>query len=402
MEGQRRHRRRQLQPRRDVPARQPGEQGLSPQARLTNGRVLKSRPAPAGASSCWRLRQPLLADMEARTSPARLARRPRFHRRLVPRAGCGAGSHWLPFLTLAGLHFLVAAVRKRGAPPGPRGRIRRKATSTSSAGDGWLEPVLVEVDGHQVWLPTTDDDEEDAEDGEPSARLRPAPPPQRDLRPRSSSSPCWRSSSSSSSSSCPTAAGAIWTSPTGRGRSAPLGRSGTDRRAHGARPLRRRTRGGRDRPACRRRRRGRWHERLPDARDLLSALGSRSRTTRPSARPPERSRCSRTRRHLRGEDDEGVTNCYAFQSGGRARPPARPLRRNGGPDDAATADRERDLCPLRVRLPRARRVPRRRRLDLDPGSGRFLTSGTSDSDVLILQTRLSYAHDQADVTESRT
>ena len=57
--------------------------------------------------------------------------------------------------------------------------------------------------------------------------------------------------------------------------------------------------------------------------------------------------------HLRGETDEGVTNCYAFQSGvalGRA---ARPLGGHRGPDDAPAARRQRRLRPLGAGVPRA-------------------------------------------------
>jgi hypothetical protein len=93
---------------------------------------------------------------------------------------------WLPFLTLAALelHFLVAAVRERGAPPAPRGRAPLEGDVDELGGEEWREPVLVEVDGQQVWLPTTDEEEDEDGSGERTPGPAPAPRRPRDLRPR--------------------------------------------------------------------------------------------------------------------------------------------------------------------------------------------------------------------------
>ena len=83
---------------------------------------------------------------------------------------------WLPFLALAALElgFLVGAWRERGWPRGPRGRSPQEGDIDDLGGEEWLEPVLLEVEGRQVWVPTVD------EDAEP--RERPAPRPSANLR----------------------------------------------------------------------------------------------------------------------------------------------------------------------------------------------------------------------------
>ncbi|MBA3347394.1 MAG: hypothetical protein H0T13_02425, partial [Actinobacteria bacterium] len=70
---------------------------------------------------------------------------------------------WLPFLALAAfeLHFVVTGLRDRGAARGPRGRTPQAEDIEEFGGDEWLEPVLVQVDGRDVWLPAVG--EEDAE-----------------------------------------------------------------------------------------------------------------------------------------------------------------------------------------------------------------------------------------------
>lgn len=62
---------------------------------------------------------------------------------------------WIPFLALAALeaHFLLAGLRERGAPAAPRGRAPQPADVEELGGPEWLEPILVEVDGRQVWVP---------------------------------------------------------------------------------------------------------------------------------------------------------------------------------------------------------------------------------------------------------
>ena len=62
--------------------------------------------------------------------------------------------------------------------------------------------------------------------------------------------------------------------------------------------------------------------------------------------------------HLRGEDDEGVTNCYAFQSGvGLGERLA--SHGDGGADDAAAAGGEPDPGEVSPGVPCPRRMPER-------------------------------------------
>lgn len=83
---------------------------------------------------------------------------------------------WLPFLALAALelHFLIAGLRERGSPPAPRGRSPQEIDIADLGGEEWLEPVIVEVEGQDVWLPS--DGETDDAPWEP-------PPPGRRLLP---------------------------------------------------------------------------------------------------------------------------------------------------------------------------------------------------------------------------
>jgi hypothetical protein len=69
---------------------------------------------------------------------------------------------WLPFLALLALeaNFLVAGLRERGAPPAPRGRSPQETDIDELGGEEWLEPVLVEVGGQQVWIPVADEEAE--------------------------------------------------------------------------------------------------------------------------------------------------------------------------------------------------------------------------------------------------
>ena len=68
----------------------------------------------------------------------------------------------LPFLAFAALelHFLVAGLRERGSPRAPGGRSPQETDIAELGGEAWLEPTIVEVDGQDVWLPAeveTDD-----------------------------------------------------------------------------------------------------------------------------------------------------------------------------------------------------------------------------------------------------
>ena len=62
---------------------------------------------------------------------------------------------WIPFLAFAALEaqFLVSGLRERGAPRGKRGRAPLPEDVEEFGGPEWLEPVLVEAEGHQVWVP---------------------------------------------------------------------------------------------------------------------------------------------------------------------------------------------------------------------------------------------------------
>jgi len=64
---------------------------------------------------------------------------------------------WLPFLGFAALelHFLIAGLRDRGAAPSPRGRSPQAVDIAEFGGEEWLEPVLVRIEGQDVWLPAT-------------------------------------------------------------------------------------------------------------------------------------------------------------------------------------------------------------------------------------------------------
>ncbi len=73
---------------------------------------------------------------------------------------------WVPFLALAALelHFLVAGLREPRRPRTRRGRPPQDADVEELGGEEWLEPVLVEVDGRDVWLPAEFEDAEEAHD----------------------------------------------------------------------------------------------------------------------------------------------------------------------------------------------------------------------------------------------
>ncbi len=76
---------------------------------------------------------------------------------------------WVPFLAFAALelNFLVAGLGERGAPPTKRGRLPQESDIDELGGEEWLEPVLVEVDGRDVWLPEGAESEEDVEEPRP-------------------------------------------------------------------------------------------------------------------------------------------------------------------------------------------------------------------------------------------
>ncbi len=61
---------------------------------------------------------------------------------------------WLVFLVFAALElqFLVAGWRERGLPRGPRGRAPQQVDLERYGGAQWREPVLARIEGFDVWL----------------------------------------------------------------------------------------------------------------------------------------------------------------------------------------------------------------------------------------------------------
>jgi len=82
---------------------------------------------------------------------------------------------WVPFLAFAALelHFLVAGLREQRSVPTKRGRTPQESDIDELGGEEWLEPVIVEVDGQDVWLPEGAESEEDVEEPPPLARRTP-------------------------------------------------------------------------------------------------------------------------------------------------------------------------------------------------------------------------------------
>ena len=108
---------------------------------------------------------------------------------------------WLPFLGFAALelHFLLGGLRERGSAPRARGRSPQAVDVAEFGGEEWLEPVLVRIEGQDVWLPATGKTDEELEEliaesrerirrGEPAVpeplAARPAPRGRRRLLPR--------------------------------------------------------------------------------------------------------------------------------------------------------------------------------------------------------------------------
>ena len=87
---------------------------------------------------------------------------------------------WFPFVVLAALElqFLVLGLRERGAQrdaePRTRGRTPQAVDVAELGGDEWLEPILVRIDGQDVWLPATGKTDEEVEElvAESRERLR--------------------------------------------------------------------------------------------------------------------------------------------------------------------------------------------------------------------------------------
>ena len=80
----------------------------------------------------------------------------------------------LPFLAFAALelHFLVAGLRERGSPRAPGGRSPQERDIAELGGEEWLEPTIVEVAGHDVWLPAEVETDEEEWESPPAPRRR--------------------------------------------------------------------------------------------------------------------------------------------------------------------------------------------------------------------------------------
>ena len=61
---------------------------------------------------------------------------------------------WIPFFAYAALelNFLVAGLREPHVPR-TRGRIPQTSDIDEFGGEGWLEPMLVRIEGQDVWIP---------------------------------------------------------------------------------------------------------------------------------------------------------------------------------------------------------------------------------------------------------
>ena len=270
---------------------------------------------------------------------------------------------WVPFLAFIALEaqFLIGGWRERGAPRASRGRAPQPADIEEFGGPEWLEPVLVESEGHQVWVPA---------DIEPGPRVV---RPRRRLLPRLEGLLALAG-----------LALLLILLPEGGWR----GLDDADQRRTEARLSAEAGRIAGHRAVVTCDARGEAVGVVQHADGVAEVGGTRAFLTpeicfrlHRLAFEDEEGAFSRTARaiavlaheawHLRGERDEGVTNCYAFQSGvelgvrlglseGTA---ARMMRQQLGEN------------PIQARAAPAYLVPADCRnggaLDLDPGSGRF-------------------------------
>ena len=241
---------------------------------------------------------------------------------------------WLPFLGVVALelNFLVAALREEPSRM-RRGRGPQDVDLEDFGGEEWLEPVLVQIEGRDVWLPATGTSDEELAELIEEARERilrgepPVEPPLLRPRPRERRLP----SLLEGLAVVAVAAVMLFVSLPDRGWS---GLSSADQQ---------RTLSG-----CCRRRLAEIAGHAVDVRcdasgqavgivqhaDGVAEVGGRRalHDARRSATACTGSRFegdegsfSQTARaiavlaheawHLRGESNEGVTNCYAFQSG---------------------------------------------------------------------------------------
>ena len=273
---------------------------------------------------------------------------------------------WLPFFVLLALevNFLVLGWRERGAAPMPRGRTPQETDIAEFGGREWIQPELHEVGRYQVWIP------EQMEEDEVELTV-----------PRGRGWSLWEAALVLA-----VVALLLFVFAPDRGWSSLSAAEQTRTEARLSAEAAR-IAGHPARVHC-------------DAKgeavgvvqhaDGLAEIGGTHAFLTPGicfrlhrlAFDGDEGPFSQTARavavlaheawHLRGERDEGVTNCYAFQSGVELGRAARPLPRDRGPDDEPAAGRERDPGPLGPRIPRPARVPRRRRPR--PRSGQLAVS----------------------------
>jgi hypothetical protein len=76
---------------------------------------------------------------------------------------------WIPFGVLVALEagFVARALRERDAPRAKRGRPPQQVDVDEFGGEGWREPMLVEIEGQDVWIPADVEEQE-----RPAARPR--------------------------------------------------------------------------------------------------------------------------------------------------------------------------------------------------------------------------------------
>lgn len=96
---------------------------------------------------------------------------------------------WVPFLAFAALelNYLIGGLRDQGSPR-TRGRSPQASDMADLGGEEWLEPALVRIEGQDVWLPIAGKSDEEVLElieetrerlrrGEPALEPLPAPRP---------------------------------------------------------------------------------------------------------------------------------------------------------------------------------------------------------------------------------
>ena len=97
---------------------------------------------------------------------------------------------WVPFLAFAALelNYLIGGLRERGSPRRTRGQTPQESDISELGGEEWLEPALVRIEGHDVWLPVGGKSDEEVLElieqsrerllrGEPALEPEPLPAP---------------------------------------------------------------------------------------------------------------------------------------------------------------------------------------------------------------------------------